>query len=83
MFSLSGIAFMCSERICIPSALFIRSGTAFMCSEGVCTSHHYTALILAAFLASVRVSLTEPIAASLAIIPAYLISITLLGRLYS
>ena len=83
MFSLSGMAVMCSEKICIPSALFIRSGMAFMFSERVCTSHHYTALILAAFLATVRVFLTEPIAASLAIIPAYLISITPLGRLCS
>jgi hypothetical protein len=76
MFILSGMAFMLSERICVSSVPIIRSGMAFMCSEEVCASHHYTALILAAFLATARVSLTEPIAAYLAIIPAYPISIT-------
>ena len=67
MFSLSGMAVMCSEKICIPSALFIRSGMVFICSEKACISRHCTALIPAAFSATVRVFLTEPIAASLAI----------------
>src|SRR5262249_40293641 len=83
IFILSGIALMYSERICISSALIIRSGRACMYSEGEFTSRHYTALIPAAFLATVRVSLTEPIAAYSAAIPAYLISITPSGYFYS
>lgn len=59
----SGPVFIRSDKVSI------RSGPVFIRSDKVCISHHCKALILAAYSATVRVSLTEHTAASLAIIP--------------
>lgn len=73
----SGKIFTHSKKV------FIRLDKVFIYSDKACLYHHCKPLILAAYSATVRVSLTELTAASLAIVPACLTSIFPLAKLYS